>query len=160
MKRRSVLLWLMPIDGISKNVKIYVDKRIYFVYTTSKVYPLYIHETHVFWERKMEQKMLSEANVATKSAILHTTQTIIKKWGNSQGIRLSKEILSKMDLKENDTIGIDVYNGKMVIEKINKPQYLNLQERLEAFYKRPIDEIYVESTQEVDVGDPVGDEQW
>lgn len=39
-------------------------------------------------------------------------------------------------------------------------KYVNLQETLEAFYKRPIDEIYVESTQEVDVGDPVGNEQW
>ena len=48
----------------------------------------------------------------------------------------------------------------MTIEKINKPKYLNLQERLEAFYNKPIDEIYVESTQEVDVGDPVGNEQW
>lgn len=89
-----------------------------------------------------------------------TTQTIIRKWGNSQGIRLSKEILSHMDLKEDDTVGISIYDGKMTIEKINKPKYLNLQERLEAFYKRPIDEIYVESTQEVDVGDPKGNEIW
>ncbi len=50
--------------------------------------------------------------------------------------------------------------GKMIIEKINKLKYLNLEERLEAFYKIPIDEIYVESTLEVDVGDPVGNEQW
>ncbi len=89
-----------------------------------------------------------------------TTQTVIRRWGNSQGIRLSKDILSQMDLKEDDTIGISIYNGKMTIEKVNKPKYLNLQERLETFYKRPIDEIYVESTQEVDVGDPVGNERW
>ncbi len=90
----------------------------------------------------------------------YTIQTNIRRWGNSQGIRLSKEIMSQMDLEENDTIGINIYDGKMTIEKINKPKYLNLKERLEAFYKRPIDEIYVESTQEVDVGDPVGNEQW
>ena len=65
-----------------------------------------------------------------------------------------------MDLQENDTVGINVYDGKMTIEKINKPKYLNLTERLEAFYERPIEEIYVETTQEVDVGDPVGSEQW
>ena len=88
------------------------------------------------------------------------TKTIIRRWGNSQGIRLSKEVLSQMDLKEDDTVGISIYDGKMTIEKINKPKYLNLQERLEAFYKRPIDEIYVESTQEVDVGDPKGNEIW
>lgn len=36
----------------------------------------------------------------------------------------------------------------------------SLAERLEAFYKRPIDEIYVKSTQEVDAGDPKGNEIW
>lgn len=91
---------------------------------------------------------------------VYTIQTNIRRWGNSQGIRLTKEILAQMDLQENDTVGINVYDGKMTVEKINKPKYLNLAERLEAFYKRPIDEIYVESTQEVDVGDPVGNEQW
>ena len=91
---------------------------------------------------------------------MFTTQTIIRKWGNSQGIRLSKEILSQMNLKEDDTIGISIYDGKMTIEKVNKSKYLNLEERLEAFYKRPIEEIYVESTQEVDVGDPKGNEIW
>lgn len=91
---------------------------------------------------------------------LYTIQTAIRKWGNSQGIRLSKEIMTKMEFKENDEIKISINNGKMTIEKINRPKYLNLTERLEAFYNRPIDEIYVENTQEVDVGDPVGDEQW
>lgn len=89
-----------------------------------------------------------------------TTKTTIKKWGNSQGIRLSKEILSQMNLKENDTIGISIYDGKMTIEKFNKPKYLNLQERLESFYNKSIDDIYVESTQEIDVGDPKGSEIW
>ncbi len=89
-----------------------------------------------------------------------TTQTVIRKWGNSQGIRLSKELLAQMDLRENDMIGINVYDGKMTIEKINRPKYLNLEERLEAFYKRPIDEIFVESTPEVEVDGPVGNEQW
>lgn len=90
----------------------------------------------------------------------YTIKTNIRRWGNSQGIRLSKEILAQMNLQENDTVGINIYDGKMTVEKVNKPKYLNLIERLEAFYKRPIDEIYVESTQEVDVGDPKGSEIW
>ncbi len=90
----------------------------------------------------------------------YVTQTAIRRWGNSQGIRLSKEILSQMNLKENDTIAISIYDGKMSIVKNNKPKYLNLEERLKAFYKRPIDEIYVENTQEVNVGDPLGNEIW
>lgn len=107
-------------------------------------------------QRKMDANTMMREQ--TKEISTFTTQTIIRRWGNSQGIRLSKEVLSQMDLKEDDTIGISIYNGKMTIEKVNKPKYLNLAERLEAFYKRPIDEIYVESTQEVDVGDPQGNE--
>ena len=126
-----------------------IDKRIYFVYTNIKgISIVYTSEVE-----KMELKNLREDNV-------YTIQTNIRRWGNSQGIRLSKEILAQMNLQENDTVGINVYNGKMTVEKINKPKYLNLTERLEAFYKRPIDEIYVESTQEVDVGDPKGNEIW
>ncbi len=90
----------------------------------------------------------------------YVIQTNIRRWGNSHGIRLSKEILSQMNLQENDIVGINIYDGKMTVEKINKPKYLNLTERLEAFYKRPIEEIYIESTQEVDVGEPVGNEHW
>ena len=82
------------------------------------------------------------------------TKVAVRKWGNSQGIRLSKEIISRMGLKENDEV-----DGKMVIKKA-KPTYQNLQERLEAFYKKPLDEIYVESSEEIDTGRPAGEEQW
>lgn len=91
---------------------------------------------------------------------IFTAQTAVKKWGNSQGMRLSKEITNLMHLRENDNVEINIYNGEMVIKKIKYPKYTNLQERLEAFYQKPIDEIYVESTQEVDVGAPKGDEYW
>lgn len=130
-------------------MNIYIDKRIYFVYTDIKG----ISIVYTWRENLMEQMMAQKENG-------FTIQTNIRRWGNSQGIRLSKEILAQMDLQENDTVGINVYDGKMTVEKVNKPKYLNLTERLEAFYKRPIDEIYVESTQEVDVGDPKGNEIW
>ena len=87
------------------------------------------------------------------------TRSAIRRWGNSQGVRLSKEVINKTGLKENDNIEISVDNGTITIKKI-KPEYSNLTERLEAFYKKPISDIYVEGTQEVDVGAPVGDEQW
>lgn len=90
----------------------------------------------------------------------YTVKTNVRRWGNSHGIRLSKEILAQMNLKENDTLGINICDGKLLIEKINEPKYLSLTERLETFYKKPIEEIYVESTQEVDVGTPKGNEIW
>ena len=91
---------------------------------------------------------------------LFISQTAVRRWGNSQGIRLSKEIINRMNLKEDDEVSISIDDGKMIIDKINKPKYLNLKERLEAFYNKPIDEIYVESTQEVDTGVPKGEEVW
>lgn len=105
-------------------------------------------------------KNMTNAMASKERKCNFTTQTIIKKWGNSQGIRLSKELMTQMNLKENDTIGINVYNGKMTIEKIVEPKFLNLKERLEAFYNKPIDEIYVEDTKEVDIGAPIGEELW
>jgi len=39
----------------------------------------------------------------------------IKKWGNSLGIRLNKEIAKSLSLKENDIIDIQVIDNKLVI---------------------------------------------
>lgn len=109
---------------------------------------------------------MTEITMATNNAAITTEksilklQTTVRKWGNSQGIRLSKEILAYMNLKENDTIGINVYDDIMTIQKIKSAKPLNLQERLEAFYQKNIDEIFVESTEEVSVGEPAGDELW
>lgn len=98
--------------------------------------------------------MVSDGKEST--FVSHTT---ITKWGNSQGVRLSKEVINRTGLKEDDDVEISVCNGTIVIKKA-KPQYLSLKERLEAFYNKPIDDIFVERTQEVDVGAPVGEEHW
>jgi antitoxin MazE len=89
-----------------------------------------------------------------------TERTVIKKWGNSQAIRIPKRIMTEVGLCEDDTLELNVYDGEIIMKKIDEPRYLNLQERLEAFYGRPIDEIYVENSQEVDTGAPVGNEEW
>ena len=101
---------------------------------------------------------MANVTVGRKESIF-ISRTAIRKWGNSQGIRLSKEIISKIGLKENDSVEISVDDGRIIIEKI-APKYSNLQERLEAFYGKPIDDIFVENTQEVDVGVHVGEEVW
>ena len=68
--------------------------------------------------------------------------------------------MSQINLHENDQVEISVCNGKLLIEKIDKPKYLNLKERLEAFYCQPIDKIFIENTQEIDTGALKGDEIW
>ena len=89
--------------------------------------------------------------IKSQSKNVYMVKTNVRKWGNSQGIRLSKELMSQMNLNENDTIGISVNDGKMTIEKLNGQKYFNLEERLEAFYNKPIDEVFVENTHEVDM---------
>ena len=49
-------------------------------------------------------------------------------------------------------------NGKN--KELAKSANPSLKERLEAFYGKPIDDICVESTPEVDTGSPVGTEYW
>lgn len=82
---------------------------------------------------------------------IYTTQTNVRKWGNSHGIRLPKEVMSQMNLQEDDTIEINIRDGKMIIEKPGRSKYTNLKERLEAFYQKPIEEIYVESAPKINM---------
>lgn len=87
-------------------------------------------------------------------------ETTIQKWGNSQGIRIPKAFLDALGMMENDTVEINRVDENIVITKKEKQRYNNLAERLEAFYEKPIDEIYVESDTEISTGNPVGSEVW
>lgn len=87
-----------------------------------------------------------------------TIQTTVKKWGNSQAVRIPKEFLNILNLKENDEVELKIKDEALIMKRTKK--YLNLRERMEQFYGKPIDEIFVESTQEVDTGAPTGNEFW
>ena len=54
--------------------------------------------------------------------------TQIKKWGNSNAVRIPKELLDTLGLKENDKIEIRIENGKLIIEPIYK--HRSLEERI------------------------------
>ena len=70
-------------------------------------------------------------------------------WGNSQGIRIPKSILEKMDLKTSDILEIEVEGGVIILRKpfIHK----TFEERLAEFNG----EI---SVCDFDWGEPVGRE--
>lgn len=71
----------------------------------------------------------------------------IQKWGNSQGIRIPKNILAEANLSENEEVEFFVEPDQLVIRK--RRGYKSL-DALFAGYKgtyRP---------QEIDTGDPVG----
>jgi len=73
----------------------------------------------------------------------------IRAWGNSQGIRIPKSILEKMDLKTSDILEIEVEGGVIILRKpfVHK----TFEERLAEFNG----EI---SVCDFDWGEPVGRE--
>lgn len=78
--------------------------------------------------------------------------TQIKAWGNSQGVRLSKEMLNKAGIILNEILKVDVSEGKIILSK--KFRHKTLEERVAEYGgKLSLDGEY-------DWGDPVGKEAW
>lgn len=55
-------------------------------------------------------------------------------------------------------MGVYINPGSSGFAEIIPEKPLNLQEKLEAFYQKPLDEIFVESIEEISVGEPAGNE--
>ena len=74
----------------------------------------------------------------------------IQKWGNSQGLRIPKALLDAVGLKEHDRV-----------ELVQMDDGINiLEERLIAFYGKPIDQIGRIEGEELDWGKAEGSEAW
>jgi antitoxin MazE len=58
--------------------------------------------------------------------------TRIKKWGNSQGVRIPKNILDKILLSENDLVDITLQDGGLFI-KGTKKKHIPLRERIKDY---------------------------
>ena len=79
-------------------------------------------------------------------------QTTIVKWGNSQGIRLPKQLLDSVNFSDYDTVDVKAEGNAIIIKKIeSKRVHKTLKERLSGF-----DGEYV--FEEWDTGEPVGEE--
>ncbi len=77
--------------------------------------------------------------------------TTIQKWGNSQAVRLPKDILEEANLQENDKVQIKVQDGNVIIIPDKKRK--TLAERI-AEHKGDY------RCNEWDTGKPSGDEVW
>lgn len=78
---------------------------------------------------------------------MHTT---IQKWGNSQGIRIPKNILETASMEENDKVEITAEQDCIIIRRSAK-KHLTIEERFKGYtgeYK----------CSEADTGRPVGNE--
>ena len=79
-------------------------------------------------------------------------QTQVKSWGNSQGIRISKEVLQEADIAVDDILDIKVSNGVIMLVKTFRHKTL---EKRAAEYGGKLD-----LDGEFDWGEPVGRETW
>ncbi len=48
----------------------------------------------------------------------------INKWGNSQGIRLPKDLLNKLHVTVGMALNAEVLNGKIIIEPVTPKKYI------------------------------------
>ena len=80
--------------------------------------------------------------------------TRVQKWGNSQGLRLSKELLSDADINVGDVVDVAVQEGTIVVTPVRRVRGALDLERLVA----AIPKGYTPG--EADWGPPVGREVW
>lgn len=52
--------------------------------------------------------------------IMHTEQTVLKDWGNSQATRIPNSIIKKLDLKKNQRFSISISDlGEIVLTPVH-----------------------------------------
>ncbi len=78
----------------------------------------------------------------------------VQKWGNSQGIRIPKNLLENSHIKIGEEVDISVQDGRIIVEPTHKIRGKYRIEELAA--KMPKDY----QTQEQDWGAPAGKEVW
>ena len=80
--------------------------------------------------------------------------TKVQKWGNSQGLRLSKELLADVRIEVGDAVDVTVHDGALVITPVRRVRGgIDLEQlvgRIPKGYK----------PEDLDSGPPVGREVW
>jgi len=84
----------------------------------------------------------------------------IQKWGNSNGLRIPKTLLDALGLRENDRVELTQTKDAITIKRAAPQRHKSLEERLTAFYGKPIEEIGLIQEKELDWGKPEGHEAW
>ena len=82
-------------------------------------------------------------------------EAVLRKWGNSIGLRIPTGLLAELDLAENSTVDLRVEDGKLIVAP----------KRQGRKWKYSLGELLAGVTEEnihpeTDWGDPVGDEAW
>ena len=79
-------------------------------------------------------------------------QTQIKNWGNSQGIRLSKEAMQEAGFEKDEILTVTVSKGQIILQK--RFRHKTLIERMDEYGGK------LELVEEMDFGEPGEGEIW
>lgn len=83
------------------------------------------------------------------------TATIVSKWGNSKGIRVPAEILKRAQVDLNDKLFFEVdEKNRIILTKEPSPK----EGTLEYLFKNYAGGSF--KTELIDLGEPVGNEEW
>lgn len=83
------------------------------------------------------------------------SSTVVSKWGNSKGIRVPAEVLKAAKIDVNDRLFFEVdENDRVILTKVPTPKKGTLE-----YLFRDYDGGSFR-TKLLDLGEPVGDEQW
>ena len=81
-----------------------------------------------------------------------TMKTLVRPWGNSQGIRISRELLNLLGIAVNEEVALSIDNNRLIISKI--VQRKSLEEYAEPYGGK------LGSYIEFDFGDGIGIGRW
>lgn len=80
--------------------------------------------------------------------------TKVQKWGNSQGLRFTKEVLAEAQIDVGDEVNVSVRAGRIIVEPVTKVRgrykLKDLMAKIPKGYR----------AEEIDWGAPVGKEVW
>ena len=80
--------------------------------------------------------------------------TKVQKWGNSQGLRFSKEVLQEAQIGVGDDVQVSVRGGRIIVEPLTKVRGRYKLKDLVGKIPKGV------RAQEADWGLPVGKEAW
>lgn len=79
-------------------------------------------------------------------------ETKVTKWGNSAGIRLSKDIKDSLDIKIGDTLNVEIKDNEIILKKKTIPTTIQ-----DLFKNYNGDKL---KTSEFNWGEKQGHEEW
>ena len=80
--------------------------------------------------------------------------TKVQKWGNSQGLRFTKQVLEEAQIDVGDEVEVSVRGGRIIVEPVTKVRGRYKLKDLVARITKG------KRAAEVDWGGPVGKEAW